>query len=263
MAEKTGSEVWLVRPVPRPAARTRLFCIPYAGSGAAAYRGWAESLESLDVSYVQLPGRENRLREEPFSDLPMLIGALAAALEGWLDRPYAFYGHSLGGLIAFELARTVRSLSWREPSHLFISANRAPHLPRQHPAMRHLPDIELLNEVHRRYGSVPPEILQNAEVRQLLVPGLRADLTLLETYRYAEAEPLGCGITCFGGSEDTMVSRDALEQWREHCKRDFRLQMLEGGHLFHQTARPSLFAAINAALGTSPVAAAREEGAEA
>lgn len=257
MAEMTlarVSDLWLVRPKPRPGARRRLFCIPYAGSGAAAYRGWAEGLEDLEVLYVQLPGRENRLRETPFTDFSSLITALADAVEGRLDLPYALYGHSLGGLIAFELARLLQDRLHPGPTHLFVSATRAPQLRPQYPSMRHLPDLELLQEVQRRYEAVPRQVMEDAELRELLVPCLRADLTLLETYRHSESEPLRCPITCFGATADKMVSREALAQWQAHSAHGFDLQMFEGNHLFLQNARAQLIAAILAKLATNPVA---------
>jgi medium-chain acyl-[acyl-carrier-protein] hydrolase len=255
-------DAWLIRPKPRPEASTILFCVPYAGSGAAAYRGWAEHLTELDVCYVQLPGRENRLREKPFASIPSLVEALGGALEGWLNRPYAFYGHSLGGIVAYELARVLRKSGKREPLHLFVSASRAPHLPKEHPAVSHLPDVQLLEEIHRRYDSVPPQLMNDPELRELLVPGLRADLSLLETYRYTEGAPLGCGITCFGATRDSMVSRDALEQWRSHTKEEFSLQMFDGGHLFLQTARNELLAAVCKTLrrNSPPPATVMERG---
>jgi medium-chain acyl-[acyl-carrier-protein] hydrolase len=257
MGVRSVSSAWLVRPAPRPAAAVRLFCIPYAGSGAAAYRGWAENAAALDVCYIQLPGRENRLREEPFTSMPALIEALAGELEAWDDRPYALYGHSLGGIIAFEVARAMRARGRRQPLHLFASASRAPHLPCQRPAIRDLPDLELLEEVHHRYESVPLQLMNDAELRELLLPCLRADLTVLETYPYVEAEPLACGITCFGAMGDRMVSGDALEQWRMHTSEKFRLQLIEGSHLFLQSARNILLAAVAAALHREPETASR------
>jgi medium-chain acyl-[acyl-carrier-protein] hydrolase len=230
----------------------RLFCIPYAGSGTAAYRGWAEEAQgfdaAFDVAYVQLPGRESRMREQPFTSVPALVESLVDGIADQLDRPYALYGHSLGGVIAFELARAVRQRSLPQPSHLFVSASRAPQLPSPYTPVRHLSDLALLEEVHRRYESVPAILMQDADLRQLLVPCLRADLSLLETYTYSEAAPLSCGITCFGGIQDRMVSRSALEPWRIHTTGDFELKMLEGNHLFLQTARTPLLAAVRSAL---------------
>jgi surfactin synthase thioesterase subunit len=213
-------------------------------------------MPDADVCYVQPPGRENRLREEAFTAIPALVEALVSELEGWLDRPYVLYGHSLGGVVAFELARALGGSGLRAPSHLFVSASRAPQLPREHPAIRHLADPELLEEVHRRYDSVPLQLMNDPELRQLLVPCLRADLTLLETYEYREAEPLACPLTCFGATRDRMVRREAMEPWRVHTRKEFQLHMVEGDHLFLQSARSSLLAAIGATLRPQPPAAA-------
>jgi medium-chain acyl-[acyl-carrier-protein] hydrolase len=188
------------------------------------------------------------LREKPFTSMCPLIEALAAELEACDERPYALYGHSLGGIIAFELARAMRARGGRQPLHLFASASRAPHLPCQRPAIRDLSDIELLEEVHHRYESVPLQLMTDPELRELLLPCLRADLALLETYQYVEAEPLACGITCFGAIRDRMVSSDAIEQWRMHTSGKFRMQLLEGSHLFLQSARGILLAAVAVAL---------------
>ncbi len=235
----------------------RLFCIPYAGSGAAAYRGWAENAPGLDVSYIQPPGRESRLREKPFTSIPALVEAIAGQLDGWTDRPYALYGHSVGGLVAFELAREFRRRGRRQPAHLFVSASRAPHLPSEHPPVCHLPDSELLDEVHRRYDSVPVQLRNDPELRELLVPCLRADLTLFETYQYVGLDPLACGITCFGATRDRVVSPGAIEPWRMHTSNDFRLHMLEADHLFLQSERAKLLNVVAATLRTDRLEASQ------
>ena len=230
----------------------RVFCFPYAGGGPSAFRGWANGIRDVEFCYVHAPGRENRIREKPFSDIHLLMNALTAEMAEWLDRPYALYGHSLGGVVAFEFARAARRRGWREPLHLFISAARAPHLSSPHPKMHHLHDVELLAEVNRRYGGVPPELMHDREARQLLVPCLRADLTLLETYEYVRAEPLDCQITCFGATQDKIVTREALQPWSLHSKQELRLHIVDGGHLFLQTARTTLLEKIRAALTPTP-----------
>jgi medium-chain acyl-[acyl-carrier-protein] hydrolase len=229
-------------------ARMRVFCFPYAGGGPSAFRGWANGIRDVEFCFVHPPGRENRIREKPFSDMRLLVEALTTELAGWLDRPYALYGHSLGGVVAFEFARAARQLGWREPSHLFVSASRAPHLPARYPKVHHLEDLELLSEVNRRYGGVPLQLMHDPELRQLLVPCLRADLALLETYDYVDAEPLDCQITCFGATGDRMVTEDVLRPWSTHSKRELQLHMVSGGHLFLQSARSTLLDKISAAL---------------
>ncbi len=118
---------YLIRPSPIPTAAVRLFCLPHAGAGASAYRGWAQDLgRDMDVCYVQLPGRENRFREPPFTSPESLVDAVATSLAPWVDRPYILYGHSFGGIVAFEVARELRRRGLGEPRHFFASASRAP-----------------------------------------------------------------------------------------------------------------------------------------
>jgi medium-chain acyl-[acyl-carrier-protein] hydrolase len=252
---------YLVRPSPRPTAAVRLFCLPHAGAGASAYRGWAQDLgPDLDVCYVQLPGRENRFREPPFTSLESLVDAVATALAPLVDRPYLLYGHSFGGIVAFEVARELRRRGLGEPRHFFASASRAPHLPWPHPPIRQLAGADLLREVNRRYDSVPAAILEDVELRDLLVPALRADLGVLETYRHAPGRPLACGITVFGGRQDRMITLAELDGWSEHTAGAFRLQLLEGGHMLLQTARGQLFEVIASTLEAAAEGAAWADG---
>jgi medium-chain acyl-[acyl-carrier-protein] hydrolase len=229
---------WLVRPRPKSTAAMRMFCFPHAGGGASAYRGWAENMAGeIDLCYIQLPGRENRLAESPFTALEPLADLLATALAPWLDRPYIFYGHSFGAIVAFEIARELRRRGFAEPEHLFMSASRAPHLRWPHPPIGQLTVLDLLHEVHRRYDAVPAEIFEDVELQELFVPALRADLTMLETYRYSPERPLRCGITVFGGRQDPMVDTAALDGWRNHTEGEFQVHLLEGGHMLLQTGR--------------------------
>jgi medium-chain acyl-[acyl-carrier-protein] hydrolase len=131
---------WLVRLKPRSGARRRLLCVPYAGVGPSVYRRWAEALPAdIEVGVVHLPGREGRLRETPFTRIEPLIDAASMALRPYLDLPFAMFGHSMGALVAFELARRFRDDDGSAPTHLFVSGRRAPHLPSRHPAITHLP----------------------------------------------------------------------------------------------------------------------------
>ena len=135
------SGFWLLRFAPRPQTGVRLFCFSYAGGGAALYRPWLDALSpDIELCAVQLPGRENRLREPPFASLTALVDALVPALRPHLDRPFAFFGHSMGALVAFELARALRSRGDEQPSHLMLSGRRAPHLPETEASMRGLDD---------------------------------------------------------------------------------------------------------------------------
>src|SRR5581483_156706 len=243
---------WIVRPKESARAARRLFCFPYAGAGISAFRGWPEQLASdMEVCLVQPPGRENRFYEAPLASISQMVAEVARNLIKWIDRPYALYGHSLGAVTAFETVRFLRRQGIPGPMHLFVSASRAPQLPWPHPPIHRLADSVLLAEIHRRYGSIPRQLLDDAEMRALLVPALRADFQQIETYCYAEAPPLACPISVFGGRDDPMVTLDALAAWQHQTRSGFDLKLLPGTHLFLQTARLELLQSISAAIAGS------------
>ncbi|HEY1379547.1 MAG TPA: thioesterase domain-containing protein, partial [Gemmataceae bacterium] len=179
MTRSVGTDRWLAYVRPRPLASVRLFCFPYAGGGASVFRGWADGLPSaVEVCPVQMPGRETRFREPAFTRLPLLIEALAESLYPHLDRPFAFFGHSLGALVAFELARRLRRDGSPEPQHLFVSGSGAPQARDHSGAVIHTrPADEFWQEVGRLNGT-PAEVLTDGELRDLLLPTLRADFAL-------------------------------------------------------------------------------------
>lgn len=240
---------WFVRPHPRPTARIRLFCFPYAGVGASAYRGWAADLPAgIELCAVQPPGRETRLREAAIPDLRELVLALGECILPLLDRPFAFFGHSMGALTAFELARHLGRTGGGAPAFLFASARRAPRLPDTEPALHTLPDDTFVAEIQRRYGGIPEEVLRHRELVELLLPGLRADIQAVETYSYVAGDSLDCPILAFGGAQDSRATAQELEGWREESRGPFTLRMFAGGHFFLQSARVQVLAAIAAAL---------------
>jgi surfactin synthase thioesterase subunit len=243
----------MIRAEPRPESSFRLFCVPFAGVGPSAFRGWAQSIgPEIETIYVHLPGRESRFRDPAVTSVRGLSDQIAASMVPWLDRPYAVFGHSLGAVIAFETIRALRAAGRTLPRTLFVSASRAPHLPHPHAPLHHLPDDELLRRVNERYeGSVPAAVLSCPELRGLFVPTLRADLTALETYTFEPGEPLGCPISAFCGRTDPTVTSAAIAPWSIHGEAGFRLRMVDGGHLYLQTARPSLLSAIHGDLADS------------
>jgi medium-chain acyl-[acyl-carrier-protein] hydrolase len=236
---------WVQYWQPRPKARIRLFCFPYAGGGASIFRTWHESLpQEIEICPVQLPGREGRLLEPPFSDLPSLIARLAEALYPLLDRPYAFFGHSMGAILSFELTRYLRREGdSRHPRHLFVSARRAPQVPDLDPPTAHLPEPEFIEELQRLKGT-PEAVLQNEELLRLLLPLLRADFTLCENYAYEEDKALACPITAFGGLYDVDVTRQMVAAWREQTSSAFKSRFFNGDHFFLQKERDALLTAL-------------------
>lgn len=243
---------WVIRER-RNSADSRLFCFPYAGGGASVYRGWTEEANSnIEVCWVQWPGRENRNREPPFACCEELVTALVKGISELLDRPFAFYGHSLGAKIAFETIRGLRRGGCAQPSHLFVGASQAPQLPWTRPLLHPLGEDEFIEEIQRRYGGLPRQIIEDAELRALLIPTLRADVRILETYRYTPEPPLNCAITAFGGDADHTVDLFALEAWRHQTCKAFRLHMIAGDHFFLHSARRELLRTIATEFESNP-----------
>ena len=241
----SGADPWIVRPRANPQATLRLFCFPYAGGGASIYRSWIGGLlPQVEVCPVQLPGRETQMRALPFARLAPLVQTLADALRRYMDLPFAFFGHSMGGLIGFELARHLRRISGPQPVWLFVSGQTAPQLASTKSPIHDLPDPELMEEL-RRLNGTPKEILEHAELMQLILPLLRADFAVCETYEYSISEPLALPISVFGGLEDTGVSHEQLAAWSEHTRSSFKLRMVPGDHFFLNSARVSILAAIS------------------
>ena len=229
-------------------ARLRLFCFPSAGGGATAYYSWVSALApEIEVCPVQLPGRENRLGERPFLDFSQLMQALSTALLPYLTRPFAFYGHSMGALISYGLARQLRQYHALMPEHLFISSYRAPQIPNSE-TLHLLTDAELASKVLEMDGT-DPALMKNSELRQLLLPIMRADFSVCESYVHTAGESLACPITAFGGLQDSRVSQAALEAWREQTRGMFTLHMMHGGHFFLRGMQQPLLQMISQELG--------------
>ena len=197
----------------------------------AYYRWPSRILTGVEVARVHLPGREGRLREPLFKSLAMLADTLVKELIPWIDGPFMLYGHSMGALLAFELARGLRRRYSLLPVHLFVSGYRAPQLPPSEPPFSHLPDAEFIDRV-RQYGGLPDLIAQSEELMEIFLPILRADFEMTETYVYKEESPLQCPVTVFGGLSDPKSSRERILAWRVHTSMGFNAHFLPGGHFF-------------------------------
>lgn len=240
---KQASAPWIVRSKPRP--HLRLFCFPYAGGGASIFRLWSKELpEEIEVCPVYLPGRENRFVEPGFTDAQALARTLTNELLPYTDIPFALFGHSMGGMICYIWACHLRAAHGRTPAHIFISGQRAPQLPPRHAPIHHLPDASFLDELFR-LGGTPAAVMQNKELMELMLPLLRADFTLYETYTYAPAEPFDCPISAYYGEQDHLVSAKELDAWSEHTRGSFTLTGIPGNHFFLQSSQNLLLQAIN------------------
>ena len=216
-------------------ALPRLFCFPYGGGNAVIFQQWQSLLENqVHVYPVQLPGRGMRLQEPSYTELEPLIEELAKVCLPYLDRPYYLFGHSMGALIAYELACYLQKNKQSSPRHLIVSGFRAPHLPNSKPPIHSLPTQQFVAEIAKMNGT-PREILENPEYLELFLPSLRADFQLCETYTYQKKEPLQAPLTAFGGKEDPEVTIDMLAEWKHHTSCQFRLIRFPGDHFFiHQ-----------------------------
>jgi medium-chain acyl-[acyl-carrier-protein] hydrolase len=237
---------WLPYRKPRPGARVRLFCFPYAGGGASMYRGWQDELPpSIEVCAVQLPGREGRLGDAPVAEMARLVPMIADGLAAHLTQPFALFGHSMGAAIGFELCRELRRRGGPRPLHLFVSACPAPHIA-DTDATHALPEPELM----RGLGGMSDEILQHRELMEMILPVFRADAAVTETYVHAEEAPLEAPITAFGGLSDAKATRDDMDAWRRHTAGAFALAMVAGNHFYLQgEGRRPVQAAIARAIG--------------
>lgn len=224
---------WVVPPVANPQARLNLLCFPHAGGSPAQFRGWPTALPaSIAVCPILLPGRERRRSEPLPTQFDDLVDRILDGIGPFLDRPFAFFGHSFGALLAVESARRLQERRGLSPAHLFVAARLAPHRSAQPPRLHHLPDDQFTQEIVRRYNGIPPAILADPSFLAYFLPVLRADFTMLENYVYRPGTVLRCPVSAFGGRGDAEVSRDDLAAWHEVTEGDFALKFFAGDHFF-------------------------------
>lgn len=226
-------------------AEFRLFCFHYAGSGGSIFRPWTKLVsDEVELVAVQLPGRENRLDEPLLHSMELVTGPLADALPPLLDKPFAFFGHSTGALISFELARVLRQRGLPQPELLIVSGQDAPQV--KPAVIRHsLSDPEFI-EILRGCNGTPDVVLKNPALLELLLPRIRADGAVYETYRYDHQQaPLDCPIVVFHGREDGMVNLDELGRWDGETRNTCRHYAFPGGHFFVHEAEEAVIEHIN------------------
>lgn len=241
---------WLRIYQPKPHARLRLFCLPYAGGAASIYRVWSQYLPAdIEVCAVQLPGRENRIREKPFRSIDSLMQPLLSNLLPFLDKPFALFGHSMGSLIAYEFAHLLEQQQQLKATKLFVSGRRSPLLPEPEQLLHTLEsDDAFLTALQQRYRNIPAVIFDDHEMRALFVPLLRADLTLVESYQHSARTPLSTPIIGFGGDADRRVSDADLSAWQPLTQSGFHLHMFPGGHFYLEDQIQPLLSRIAAEL---------------
>jgi medium-chain acyl-[acyl-carrier-protein] hydrolase len=178
---------------------------------------------------VQPPGREGRCWDEPYRDAAALTTDLVEAIDAVFDEPYAVFGHSMGALLAFELAREVRRRGRPAPTHLFVAGRHAPHLSSTAAPMHNAATADLIREL-RKLGGTPEVVLADPDLLDVMLPLLRADLAVNEGYRYPPEPPLGVPITAFAATADPRADRDQVAAWRAQTSSGFTLRLLPGDH---------------------------------
>lgn len=241
--QATGGQ-WLVCWEPRPHAGLRLVCVPYAGGGASAYRQWSSDLPDVEVWAARLPGREGRFGEPPPPSADAVARPLADAIAGQIRAPWAFFGHSMGALLAWRTAHLLAAGPGPVPECLFVSGSQAPHVEPDF-APDAVDDAELVAWL-RDLGGLPAEVLADRELLALLLPTIRADLRLCGAYREPTGGPLPVPVVAFAGAEDSVATADDVAAWEAYTRAEFRLVRVPGDHFFLQRHRREVTAVIAA-----------------
>ncbi|MFI0822576.1 thioesterase II family protein [Streptomyces sp. NPDC021098] len=226
------SGAWAVRRKPLPEARIRLLCLPHAGGGATVFRAWRQRLEpEIEVVPIRLPGRESRFGERPYKRLDDLLPPLLRDVTPLFDRPHAWFGHSMGAGIAFELCRAQRRLGLPEPVRLLVAGLPAPHVPRRATPVHDAPSEEIFSRLGELHGGLAEPHADNPMLNVML-PTLRADFAVAETHTHRPGPALGCPVTVYGGRSDASTTREELAAWSKHSVADTTIRLFPGGHFF-------------------------------
>jgi medium-chain acyl-[acyl-carrier-protein] hydrolase len=222
----------------------QLFCFAHAGGGPSFFRPWCAPLApEIVMRRVLLPGREARLGEPPFRHIAELVEPLCTALEPYLNQPYALFGHSMGAVVAYEVARRFSGPSGEGPACLIVSGRRAPGLPSNRPRVSGLPDDEFLAEVGRLNG-MPAEVLNEPDLLDMLLPTLRADYELAETYHQLPGDRLDCPVVAYMSTADPEVEYTEVLAWREGTTGEFTMRVFRGDHFYLKGGRPDVLNAL-------------------
>jgi medium-chain acyl-[acyl-carrier-protein] hydrolase len=243
--DASGVSKWLFVAHTPIDVRFRLICFPPAGFGPVVFRSWSNEVpEGVEVCAIQLPGRTPRLAEPAIKSIPLLVDTISEAIAQLPERPFALFGHSMGAVLASEVARSLMERCLPLPKHLIVSARRPPHLPDPRSPIGDLPDDDFVAEINSRYRGIPSAILANPDVLALLLPGLRADIIALESFRPESRPPFPVPISAFGGDRDPMTPIAHLEEWKSETLGDFATRIFPGGHFYLDSQRKAVLAEI-------------------
>lgn len=246
---KVFESPWFLIPKPNKKADLRLFCFTYAGGNAEVYHGWTDYLpENVEMIAIQYPGRMKRVNEKPFTRMTELVKSIAEEIKPYINKPFAFMGHSMGALIAYELARHNRNMGYPMPRHLFLAARKAPHIQNVHPHIHKMSTEECISII-RSYDAVPEAVINNKELFALILPVIKGDFEMIETWEYEE-DSLETPITAFGGINDTLANRQDMEAWKRFTTSDFKTYIFPEKHFFihNEEVKKTMIAIISKTL---------------
>lgn len=236
--------LWLPSIDLRPSVRMRLLCFAHAGGGAAPFFRWGAAMpEGVAVCPVRRPGRESAHAEPLLRDIKALAAGTLRALQTLPPRPTVLLGHSLGGLLAYEVARMMQSMG-ATPELLIVSAKPPPHLPATLPNLAHLPNDRFLRELDELYGGIPEELKAVPELLEMMLPAIRADMAASENYRHTPGPRLRCPIVVCHGQEDRAVDASRLTAWGELTEDELEVRGFPGGHFYLYEPASGFLAAL-------------------
>lgn len=238
---------WFINHNKVAVAKLRLFCFHHSGGTASCFKDWREFLPSeVELIAVQFPGRDARNSEPLITDMNAAVKQITDAFNKYqmiYELPFVFFGHSLGSLIAFEIANELRKRNLKAPQYLIVSGRTAPQTQPKEEVLHDLTD-DLFVKGLTKYQGMPTEILQNKELLEVLLPRLRADFTLSETYQYKEKPPLECPILAIGGKDDSTVNYNELVTWKKQTLKKCTVNVFSGGHFFLSTSKKDVLSVI-------------------
>lgn len=227
---------WFFIPQPNPTAKVRFFCFPYAGAGATLFNQWPSFMpDTVELVAFQPPGREMRFREEPVTSWSEMVKYIVREIDDYLDKPAILFGYCVGSIVAFEVARALQETG-KPVQALLVAARFAPSIPE--PRQVHtLPDDQLVTTL-AEYNATPADILNDASLLKILLPSIRADFQISETYQYTPEPKLTIPVTAFRGGQDQAITSANMQAWQETTTNSFALRTLPGGHFFIHDAQP-------------------------
>ena len=228
---KLITDRWIVRSAKNNSIKSRLFCFPYAGGNAGIYKDWVQHFEETEIVAIQLPGRSNRFSEACIDNLASCVEEILHSVKHLLDKPFAFFGHSLGAIIAYELLRKIPERQYTNCLQLFVSGRIAPDLVSPNPKISHLPNDQF-KKVLKQYEGTDIELLKNDDLMDVLIPMLRSDFKMIETYHHQHKSPLKTPITTLSGKDDLFVDFDAVSEWQRFSGKPLTHHSFDGNHFF-------------------------------